>query len=192
MAVSRRDHLVDTALALFQRDGIGATGIDRILAEAGVAKMTLYNHFRSKDELVLAALRRSSERFRRAFARTVERRSADPRGRLLAVFDVLEDWFAGRAFRGCLFVNAAAEYRERDHPVHMVAAEHKRATLAYLRQLAAAAGARDADALAYALVLLMEGAIAMAHVAGSAEAAGRARDAAASLVDDALAPPAAA
>ncbi|MEE8533082.1 MAG: helix-turn-helix domain-containing protein, partial [Alphaproteobacteria bacterium] len=61
MASSRRDHLVDTALALFCRDGFHATGIDRILAESGVAKMTLYKHFKSKDELILAALRRRDE-----------------------------------------------------------------------------------------------------------------------------------
>ncbi len=64
MASSRRDHLVDTALAMFMRDGFHATGIDGILSQAGVAKMTLYNHFKSKDELILAALRLRDDRFR--------------------------------------------------------------------------------------------------------------------------------
>ena len=88
MASRRRDHLVDIALDLFSRDGFHATGIDKILAESGVAKMTLYKHFRSKDELILAALRRRDERFRNWFMRTVERRADTPRERLLAMFDV--------------------------------------------------------------------------------------------------------
>ena len=72
MALSRRDHLVETALALFMRDGFHATGIDRILSHAGVAKMTLYNHFKSKEELILAALRLRDERFLVWFPAAVE------------------------------------------------------------------------------------------------------------------------
>ena len=78
MASGKRDHLIDTALGLFSRYGYHAMGIDRILAESGVAKMTLYNHFKSKDELILAVLRRRDERFRNWFMRTVERRAKAP------------------------------------------------------------------------------------------------------------------
>ena len=107
----KREQLVDTALRLFYRDGFHATGIDKILAEAGVARMTLYKHFKSKDDLVLAALRRRDEQFRTWFERAVEQRGATPRARLVAIFDALDDWFAGRAFpggefHGCAFVNA--------------------------------------------------------------------------------------
>ncbi len=114
MAVSRRDHLVDTALEMFCRDGFHATGIDKILAQAGVAKMTLYNHFRSKDELILAVLRRRDERFRRAFVRAVERRASAPRDRLLAIFDALGEWFCRNDFTGCTFINASAEYTAQE------------------------------------------------------------------------------
>src|SRR5258708_27708372 len=106
MASLRRDHLVETALALFSKHGYHATGIDRILAEAGVAKMTLYKHFKSKDELILAALSRRDEKFRTWFMREVERHGRTPRERLLVVFDILEAWFQSREFRGCMFVNA--------------------------------------------------------------------------------------
>ena len=78
MASLRRDHLVATALALFSKHGYHATGIDRILAESGVAKMTLYKHFRSKDELILAALRRRDEEFRRWLQAEIESRAATP------------------------------------------------------------------------------------------------------------------
>ena len=107
MALSRRDHLVETAAELFRRNGYHATGIDRILAESGCAKMTLYKHFRSKDELILAALRRRDEQFRNALMRAVERRAESPRGRLLAVFERLGELIAEPDFSGCMFVNAA-------------------------------------------------------------------------------------
>ena len=92
MATSRREHLVDTALELFYQDGFHATGIDKILAKAGVAKMTMYKHFKSKDELILAVLRRRDELFRNWFMREVERRAQTPSERLLALFDVYDDW----------------------------------------------------------------------------------------------------
>lgn len=186
MPQDRREHLVQTALDLFCRDGFHATGIDRILSESGVAKMTLYKHFRSKDELILAVLRRRDEEFRNWFIRTVEKRAKTPAERLLCLFDVLGDWFAQANFTGCTFINAAAEYGEADDPIHASAAEHKRLVRTYIRDLAAAAGAADPDTLANALTLLLEGAITMAYVAGEKDAARRARDAAAVLIDAAL------
>ena len=187
MAPSRRDHLVDTALELFIRDGFHATGIDKILAESGVAKMTLYKHFKSKDELILSALRRRDEHFRNWFMRAVESRAQEPRQRLLAIFDALDEWIGGRDFNGCMFINASAEFARADDPIHVAAAEHLRLVLAYVRELATAAGARDAEALARELMLLAEGAIVMAHVAGQADAAKNARRAARTLVDHAFA-----
>ena len=186
MAQDRREHLVRTALDLFCRDGFHATGIDRILAESGVAKMTLYMHFRSKDELILAVLRRRDEEFRNWFIRAVEHRAKTPRARLLAVFDVIGDWFAEPDFTGCTFVNAAAEYGGPDDPIHANAAEHKRLVRSYIRALAEAAGANQPDALANALNLLVEGAITMAYVAGERDAAQRAREAAETLVAAAM------
>jgi len=103
MASGKRDHLVDTALELFYKDGLHATGVDKILEEAGVARMTLYNHFKSKDELILATLRRRDEKFRNWFMRAVERLGKTPRGRLLAIFDALEEWFSGKDYCGCMY-----------------------------------------------------------------------------------------
>ena len=165
MAPSRRDHLVDTALALFSREGYHATGIDRILAEAGCAKMTLYNHFKSKDELILAALRLRDERFRNGFMRKVEKLAKAPRDRLLAVFDALQDWFDSEQFSGCMFINASAEFADPHTPIHAACAEHKRLVLGYLKELTAAAAAPEPDALAGQLMLLFEGAIVMRYTA---------------------------
>ena len=186
MAQSRREHLVDTALELFSREGYHATGIDRILAEAGVAKMTLYNHFKSKDELILAALRRRDELFRNWFMREVERRGQAPRERLLAVFDTLGAWFDKPSFSGCSFINASAEFGNPDDPIHGACAEHQHLVLGYLTELARQAGAKDPEGLAESLMLLMEGAIVLRHVACRRDAAGKARATAEILVGQAL------
>jgi len=185
MASSKRDHLVDTALDLFCRHGFHATGIDKILAASGVAKMTMYKHFKSKDELILATLHRRDEKFRNDLMRDVERRSKTPRDRLLAIFDVLGDWFSGRGFTGCTFINASAEYGAPENPIHAAAAEHKRLIFGYVLGLATDAGAKDPGALAQGLMLLGEGAIVMAHVAGQKDASDQAKKTAEILLADA-------
>ncbi len=186
MASARREHLLDTALSLFRTDGFHATGIDKILAKAGVAKMTLYNHFRSKDELILAALRRRDESFRHWFIREVEHRATAPRDRLLALFDALGHWLAGDGGGGCMFINAAAEYADCQHPIHAAAAEHKRLLTGYIRDLAEASGAADADRLARQLYILIEGAIVATQVCSRTDAAADAHDAAEAVIAVAL------
>jgi AcrR family transcriptional regulator len=188
VADSRREHLVETALRLFYTHGFHATGIDKILAEAGVAKMTLYKHFRSKDELILAALRRRDELFRNWLMGAMEHAASDPRERLLAMFEALDDWFNERAlgtlgFHGCAFIKASSEFDDADHPVHRACAEHKRMIVDYLTGLAAAAGAADPAALAEQLALLKEGAIVTAQVRGATNAAQQAKFIAQTMVD---------
>ncbi len=192
MPKSRRDDLVDTALKLFYAGGFNATGIDKILAESGVAKMTLYKHFRSKDELILAVLHRRDEQFRNWLMGEMEKAAPDPRGRLLAMFDALDVWFSGRAFKGmgfhgCAFINAAGEFGDHSHPAHRAAAEHKRRIVDYLERLCFEAGAPEPRHLAEQLALLKEGAIATAHVRGMPEAAQISRDMAAGIIKVALA-----
>ncbi len=188
---SKREQLMDAAERLFCEYGYHATGIDRILAEAGTAKMTLYNHFPSKDELILAVLRRRSERQRDWLLGDIAGRADDPRGQLLAVFDALDDWFHNPDFHGCAFVNAAAEFGAAEDAVHQAAAEHKHMMGALLRDLAERAGANEPARLAEDLMLLIEGAISLAHVAGRKSAARRAKRAAALLIDAAARPRAA-
>jgi AcrR family transcriptional regulator len=183
MPQSKRDKLIDTALRLFVREGFHATGIDRVLAESGVAKMTLYNHFRSKEELILAVLRRRDEQFRNWFVRRVESLTETPRNRLLACFDALGEWFRQKDFHGCSFINASAEFGERDHPIHAAAAEHKRLVRGYIRSLAVDAEVEDPGGLADRLMLLIEGATVLAHVCGDLDAARSARESAGILIE---------
>lgn len=185
MPASKRDQLIDTALRIFNREGYHATGIDRVISESGVARMTLYNHFKSKDELILAVLRRRDENFRNWLMRTVERKAGTPAERLPAVFDALADWFNEKSFSGCMFINAAAEYSDPDSAIHRLTAEHKLLLCRYLNDLAQNAGAKDARILADGLMLLMEGAIVMRYVAGRRDAAASARTAALALINDA-------
>ncbi len=180
---SKRELIVDEALKLFYRHGFHATGVDAIIARAGVSKKTLYSHFRTKDELILATLRKRDELFRNKLMRATERRASEPRDRLLAVFDFLADWFHEKDFNGCMFINAAAEFAEQDNPSHMLSAEHKRLVADYLCEQAELAGARDPVALSHELNLLMEGAIVYAHVMGDKRSAERARDMARMFID---------
>lgn len=184
---ARRAQLVETALRLFYRHGFHATGIDKLLAEAGIAKMTLYKHFKSKDALILACLAERDRVFRTWFEAELDRRAKSARERLLAVFDILDAWFKSRDFHGCFFINAAAEHSAADHPVHLAAAAHKREVQTILLRLAREAGARDAPGLARQIHLLMEGATVVAQVAGEGRAAADARLAATALIDAALA-----
>ena len=188
MAVpSKRDQLIEAALRLFGRDGYHATGIDRIRAEAGVARMTLYNQFGSKEELIIAALRRGDTEFRTWLRDALDARTLAPRQRLLALFDVLDTWFKAKAtappFFGCTFINAAAEFSDPDDPVHRQAADHKAKLCAYVTELATAAGADEPEPLARDLLLLMDGAIVGAQVTGDRDAALRAKALAAIVLD---------
>jgi AcrR family transcriptional regulator len=182
MARRKRDHLVDTALGLFMRDGYHATGIDRILAEAGVAKMTLYNNFRSKEALIVAALERHDAAFTAWFEARVEALGETPAERLLALFDALDEWVGGDDFHGCPFMKACGEFDDVEDPVHAAALAHKRRIFVYIRGLAEAAGADDPARLAGELFLLLEGAMIVAQMTRDRSTARRARAAAETLV----------
>ena len=112
-----RDRIVDTAYDLFSRHGIRAVGVDRIVAESGVAKMSLYRHFGSKDDLVLAFLQERERRWTNEWLRAeVERRGATPAQRMLAIFDVFGEWFSIEDFEGCSFINVLLEFDDRTNP----------------------------------------------------------------------------
>ena len=173
---SGRERVLAAAYELFSRYGTRAVGVDRIIEESGVAKMTLYRNFASKDELILAFLERREERWTRAWLQAeVEARASTPGGRLLAVFDTFGDWFARDGFEGCSFINVMLEVAEPGHPVHDAAVRHLAAIRAFLAGLAEEAGIADADAFARQWHILMKGSI-VAAAEGDAQAAARARD----------------
>ena len=191
MPPSRREDLIDAAMRVFHQGGFHGTCIDKVLHEAGVSRMTLYNHFKSKDDLIAAALRRQDEIFRNGLIKFVESGAADPDDRLLAVFDYHEQWFERKDFCGCMFINACAEFNDPASPVRQLAAEHAREVVGYLRKLCEEAGLPSPATLAEHINLLLEGAIVTAQFIGRGghddakphDAARRAKEAAERLIE---------
>jgi AcrR family transcriptional regulator len=162
---SARDRILDTASELFYREGYHAVGVDTIVERSGVAKMTLYRHFRSKDDLIAAYLERSNV----AFWAWLDDEIAgvdDPEARLLAAFDATARLATSPACLGCTFQAAAAEFPDPGHQGHQVARAHKRRVLERLGDLARAADLRDPDGLSAQLLLLMDGAWVAARMFG--------------------------
>jgi AcrR family transcriptional regulator len=182
-----RERIIRTACELFARHGIRAVGVDTIVARSGVAKMTLYRHYPSKDELALEFLRRRRE-FSRSWQADVERRNLSPEESLLAVFDALGRWYRQANYAGCPVVKTVLEVEQAGHPLRAAAEEHFAAVREFLRQLAEAAGVRAPDNIARQWHLLILGSI-VAACAGDAGAAPRAKEAArAILAQEGLAP----
>jgi len=153
-------------MRVFYRCGFQATSLDDIQRESGISRMTLYNHFKSKDELIVAAMRRRDEIFRNRLMKFVETKAKTPRERIEAVFDFHEEWFTGEEFCGCMFINASAEFSIADSAPRRLAAEHKQSIVRYVRDLCAEAGFEDPDDVADQLNILIEGAIVTSRVVG--------------------------
>ncbi len=160
-----RERILEAAARLFLRDGFRAVGIDTIIAEAGVAKMTLYAHFPSKDDLIVAYLERSNEQFW-AWLEGATAGVDDPRAKLAATFEAVGKLANSPHCLGCTFQGTAAEFPDPAHPGHRVAIAHKQAVLARLRGLAQDAGLRAPEELAEQLLLLMDGAWVAARMFG--------------------------
>lgn len=161
---SARDRILDTAKRLFYRDGLRATGIDRIVAESGVAKMSLYRHFTSKDDLIAAFLDWRHDHWMTWFTAAVEARLAQGAG-LTAVADTLGEWFGQDDFRGCAFINAVAETGQVDDPRQReLAVRHKHALARYLGEVAARLHLAAPEQVAEEAMLCVEGMIVRAQM----------------------------
>jgi AcrR family transcriptional regulator len=170
-----RERLVTAAYELFAHHGVQAVGVDAIIERSGVARQTLYRHFGSKQELVLAFLERREEVWTYGWlAAEVQRREHDPRRRLLAIFDVFDEWFRDPEFEGCSFINVMLEHPAPDHPLHQAAAGYLARIRAFLRGLATDAGIADPGGFARQWHILMKGAI-VAAGEGDRDAARRAK-----------------
>ena len=184
--LSKRDQLIQAALKLFAKNGIHATGVDTIVEQSGVTKKTLYAHFRTKEELVLAVLRHYDGLARNELMRKVESGGTTPRARLLAIFDFAQHWFQQNNFYGCLFINAIGEFSGKATPIRQICKEYKKLVKSYIHSLCKQAGAKDPQALAEELVLLLEGATVTAQVSQNPKTAKIAKRAAKALIDTAI------
>jgi AcrR family transcriptional regulator len=157
------------------RRGVRAVGMNEVIARANVAKATLYRHFPSKNELVLAFLRRREQLWTKEFVEAeARRRGSTPEEQLLAIFDVFDGWFHQDDFEGCSFINVLLEIGDRAHPVGGASAKHLENIRTVVRTLAEEAGLRESEAFAHSWHILMKGSIVAARE-GDTEAAKRAQ-----------------
>jgi AcrR family transcriptional regulator len=177
-----RERILESADELFSRRGVRGVGIDEVIAHAGVAKATLYAHFPSKDNLVLAFLERREQHWTFAFVEAeARRRGTTPEEQLLAIFDAFDDWFRREDFEACSFIKLLLEMGA-EHPVGGASIQHLDTIRSMLRTLAEEAALRDGEAFARSYQLLMAGAI-VGAAAGDLDAAQRARGMARALID---------
>jgi len=180
---SARERLLRTAYALFQRNTLNTVGVDRIVAEAEVAKTTLYRHFPSKDDLAVSVLRHHEDVWIRGWLeQAIERQGESAGARVLGAFDAFGDWFQRDDYEGCLFARALLETRDPANPVCAAAAAGLENVRALLRRLAEDAGVHDPDAFALQIQMLLLGAT-VAAVYGDLDAAQKARDVARLLLE---------
>ncbi|WP_158966084.1 TetR/AcrR family transcriptional regulator [Paraglaciecola sp. L3A3] len=174
----RKQHLVDTALILFNQHGYHATGIDLILAQAKVSKATLYKHFRSKDELILAALQQRHEQVLSMIKAKIDAANWAGDSGVLAIFDALNEWFNSSQFFGCNFINACAEFTSALDPIHIFSAQHKQAVVELIQSQLKDKNIEQAEQIG----LLVEGAIVLAHTRGIKHSAIMAKEMALNLL----------
>jgi AcrR family transcriptional regulator len=177
-----RERILDSAYELFSRRAIRDVGIDEVIERAGVAKATLYRHFPSKDDLVLAFLERREERWTVAWVEAeARRRGSTPEEQLLAIFELFDEWFHRDDFEACSFINVLLEMGPA-HPAGQASVRHLSSIRSIVGRLAEEAALRDPDSFARSWHILMKGSIVSA-AEGDAEAAQRARSMARLLIE---------
>jgi AcrR family transcriptional regulator len=171
---SARERILATAYDLFSRRGVRDVGIDEVIREAGVAKATLYRHFPSKDDLVIAFLEQREEQWTKGFVEAGARaRGKTPDERLLAIFDVFDDWFGTPEFDQCAFINVLLEMGP-EHRIGRSSIDYLANIRGVVRELAEEAGLRETEAFARSWHILMKGSI-ISAAEGDLDAAKRAQ-----------------
>lgn len=188
-AMPARERILTTAYQLFTRRGIRAVGTDEVITRSGVAKATLYRHFPSKNDLVLAVLQRREELWTRGLVEQQSRLRGDtPEEQLLAIFDVFHDWFQKHEdYDGCSFINVLLELGAA-HPAGQASIQYLDNIRQILRERAEAAGLVDVDDFARSWHILMKGSI-IAAAEGDRQAAQRAQAMGRALIERYRRPP---
>jgi AcrR family transcriptional regulator len=177
-----RERILDTAYELFSRRAIRDVGVDEVIEQAGVAKATLYRHFPSKDDLVIAFLERREERWTLAWVEAeARRRGTTPEEQLLAIFELFDEWFQRDDFEACSFINVLVEMGAA-HPAGRASVRHLASIRTVVGRLAEAAALRDPASFAHSWHILMKGSIVSA-TEGDAQAAQRAQSMARLLIE---------
>jgi AcrR family transcriptional regulator len=165
-----RTRILETACALFYQHGVRAVGVDLVVEKAGVAKTSLYRHFRTKDDLIAAFLQREDEDFWGTWDRVAAQYTDEPAAELDAHLGWIGERVGRPNYRGCPQINVAAEFPEIDHPARKVAATHKRQMRQRLKRIAQQLGVARSDELAGQLSLLINGAFVSSQIFEPGEA----------------------
>lgn len=177
-----RERILATATDLFEYRGIQASGVDAIIAEAGIAKATLYNHFPSKNQLIIAYLREKSDKFYEWLNTRLVSKKANSIEILITLCELVEQWISTPEFHGLPFHIASVEFPEPDHPINQYSVVLAVELQGYLSKIAAGAGAKDSEALGQQLTILFEGAALLERLSPGQGAAKRAKNAAITLI----------
>lgn len=167
-----RERILECASSLFYRQGVRAVGVDLVVEQAGVAKTSLYRHFRTKDDLVVAFLEREDVDFWATWDGVAARHANDPAGELAAHMRWIGERLARSNYRGCPQINVSAEFPEQDHPARQVARAHMQGLRSRLGAIAERLGVARPDNLAAQLALLVNGAFVSAELLLSDDAIG--------------------
>lgn len=159
-----RERILTTAAELFYQRGVHNVGVDEVIAKSGVAKMTLYKHFSSKNRLIAEVMRYRNEQWTHWFFEEAKKCEGGPRERLIAIYDVLREWFTASEFKGCPFSMTAAQLVDSEHPAYELCLEPKQAIYSYILELVSEAGIANAEELSQQLLVLIGGAIFMANL----------------------------
>jgi AcrR family transcriptional regulator len=173
--LNARERILSSAYELFARHGVRGVGVDEVIKRAKVAKATLYRHFASKDDLVLAFLQQREQLWTKDWVEVEARRRGEtPEERLLAIFDLFDEWFQREDFEGCSFINVLLEMNDRTSPIGGASAVYLANIRSIIRSLADEAGLRDPEQFAHSWHILMKGSI-VAAGEGDRSAAKRAQ-----------------
>jgi AcrR family transcriptional regulator len=164
--IPARQRILDTANRLFYSDGLRATGIDRIIAESGVAKMSFYRHFPAKRDLIVAFLEHRRKEWMDWFRADVDARLAKRGAGLEVIADAMDSWFAQADFRGCTFANTVAEGAHGEEPIARVVADHEMDIATYVEEVAGRLGLSRPKEVAEAVAVVMEGLVVRAQITG--------------------------
>jgi AcrR family transcriptional regulator len=183
-ATTTREKLIQAGHEIFYREGFLLVGLDRLLGEVGCSKQTFYNHFDSKDDLIVAVIDEHHRWWTSELRDRIQRAAGpDPRGQILAMFDVMDEIMHAPEYHGCIFINAAVEFPQPHHPAHQSARQAKADGLALLEELAERAGASDPQALAQEIDMIIEGALVTRQVSPDCDVCAIARRAAETLME---------
>lgn len=183
MATQMREYILGVASELFATRGINATSVDTIVAEAGVAKVTLYKYFKSKEQLILEYLRQYDDRLWKKLTERMSARAATPREQLLTLVYAVMDWIEDPEFKGFAFTNASAEFPQNENPVHQTSVEFAQTLRKTLARIALESDIRNADTLALQLSLVIEGAAITERMSRGSGAVAHAKEMARTLID---------